>query len=72
MIGELRDVMVRNKHVGDLQKMEEIFVGRWEKMNIPIHCEDKNERLELCKQLAIIHNKQGIFRIIAARMMQQE
>lgn len=38
MLGEITDVMKNNQHASDYQKMEEILVKRWEKMNIPMHC----------------------------------
>lgn len=38
MIGEVSDIMAHNKHHADYEKMKEIMVSRWEKMNIPIHC----------------------------------
>ncbi|KAL2905823.1 Hydroxyacid-oxoacid transhydrogenase mitochondrial [Bienertia sinuspersici] len=38
MIGEVGDIMKNNKHKDDRDKMNEIMVSRWEKMNIPMHC----------------------------------
>ncbi|KAK1391295.1 DUF659 domain-containing protein [Heracleum sosnowskyi] len=38
MIGEIGDVMNHNKHHDDYEKMKEIMVKRWEKMNIQMHC----------------------------------
>ena len=38
MIGEVSDIMAHNKHHADYEKMKEIMVSRWEKMNIPMHC----------------------------------
>ncbi|XP_063941311.1 uncharacterized protein LOC135149511 [Daucus carota subsp. sativus] len=38
MIGEIGDVMNHNKHHADYEKMKEIMIKRWEKMNLPMHC----------------------------------
>lgn len=38
MLGEIGDIMKANKHKDDINKMSEILVSRWEKMNIPMHC----------------------------------
>uniref|UniRef100_A0A803N8U3 HAT C-terminal dimerisation domain-containing protein n=1 Tax=Chenopodium quinoa TaxID=63459 RepID=A0A803N8U3_CHEQI len=38
MIGEINDVMKNNKHHADKEKMNEILLSRWEKLNIPMHC----------------------------------
>ncbi|KAL2926313.1 Zinc finger BED domain-containing protein 1 [Bienertia sinuspersici] len=38
LIGEVGDIMKNNKHKDDRDKMNEIMVSRWEKMNIPMHC----------------------------------
>ncbi|XP_074304319.1 uncharacterized protein LOC141639034 [Silene latifolia] len=38
MIGEMKDIVNNNTHAGDWDKMEDILVSRWEKMNIPLHC----------------------------------
>ncbi|KAK9666570.1 hypothetical protein RND81_14G194700 [Saponaria officinalis] len=38
MIGEIKDLMSDNKHLLDWEKMEEILVSWWEKVNIPLHC----------------------------------
>ncbi|GMI89574.1 hypothetical protein like AT4G15020 [Hibiscus trionum] len=38
MIGEIRDLLINNKHEVDYVKMEEILVSRWENMNITMHC----------------------------------
>lgn len=38
MIGEISDVMKNNKRESDHEKMNEIMISRWEKMNIPMHC----------------------------------
>ncbi|KAL6550574.1 hypothetical protein OROMI_021062 [Orobanche minor] len=38
MIGEISEVMKNNKRECDHEKMNEIMVTRWEKMNIPMHC----------------------------------
>ncbi|KAL2901118.1 RNA-binding protein MRN1 [Bienertia sinuspersici] len=38
MIGEIGDIMKDNKHKDDSEKMSEILLSRWEKMNIPMHC----------------------------------
>ncbi|KAL9689223.1 hypothetical protein QQ045_033657 [Rhodiola kirilowii] len=38
MIGEISDIMKNNKYTIHAEKMNEILVARWEKMNIPMHC----------------------------------
>ncbi|GMJ03450.1 hypothetical protein HRI_004014200 [Hibiscus trionum] len=38
MIGEIRDLLIDNKHSVDYVKMKEILVSRWEKMNTTMHC----------------------------------
>ena len=38
MIGEFSDIKTHNKHHADYEKMKEVMVSRWEKMNIPMHC----------------------------------
>ncbi|KAL9690375.1 hypothetical protein QQ045_010773 [Rhodiola kirilowii] len=38
MIGEISDIMKNNKYTVHAEKMNEILVARWEKMNIPMHC----------------------------------
>uniref|UniRef100_A0A803LFV4 HAT C-terminal dimerisation domain-containing protein n=1 Tax=Chenopodium quinoa TaxID=63459 RepID=A0A803LFV4_CHEQI len=38
MIGEINDVIKNNKHHADREKMNEILLSRWEKLNITMHC----------------------------------
>jgi hypothetical protein len=40
MVGEIEDIMTKddNPHKYDFVEVESIIIGRWEKMNLPLHC----------------------------------
>ena len=38
MLGEIKDVMNNEKHASMFPTIENVALGRWEKMNIPMHC----------------------------------
>ncbi|KAJ0901317.1 putative ribonuclease H-like superfamily [Helianthus annuus] len=38
MLGEIKDVMKKNKFSSDFPVVEQIVLARWEKMTIPLHC----------------------------------
>jgi hypothetical protein len=40
MVGQIKDIMAKddNLHKEDFLDVESIAIGRWERMNIPLHC----------------------------------
>jgi hypothetical protein len=40
MVSEIKDIMTKddNPHKDDFVEVESIIIGRWEKMNLPLHC----------------------------------
>ncbi|KAL6976600.1 hypothetical protein U1Q18_052716 [Sarracenia purpurea var. burkii] len=38
MLGEIKDALKGNKYEDAFEKIEVLVLGRWEKMNVPMHC----------------------------------